>query len=469
MSDDTATLQGTAYRRLAAIMIADVFGYSRLMGEDERATYMQVRRLQQEIIEPAIKDRQGRLIKTQGDGFLAMFDSAVAGVRCGITIQRRMQEDRQAINHTIHFRIGINLGDVIVEPNDVFGDGVNIAARLEQMAEPDSINISGVVYDQVRHKVPANYRSLGKRRAKNIRDPISVYRVSLKPTVTRRYHPFVWAAAGGIALTALGGGWFAWRSSIHAVPSEKSLAVTAPAPLVAMAPPLVTTAPPVVAPAPPVVAPAPPVVVIERPAEHVEVQIKPPDMVAIPGGTFLMGGSEPPEQPVHQVNIAPFWIAKHVTTNAEWRVCLEARGCDYVPRGDDNASVTNVNWHDAIQYVNWLSQRTKQAYRLPSEAEWEYAVRAGSTSRYWWGDTMKAGFAVCKGCGGNTAPPSNPFGLEVGNGVMEWVMDCWSKDYRGAPINGSARMTGDCHERVLRGGAWNADASYMRSASSEPL
>jgi len=321
-----------------------------------------------------------------------------------------------------------------------------------------------VVYDQVRHKVPARYRSLGKRRAKNIRDPISVYRVSLESTVTRRQHPLVWATVGGTVLMAMAGCWyFVWRSPIHAVPSEKSVAVTAP-PLIAAPPPVVATAPPVVA-APPPVAMAPPVVVIEHPAEHVEVQIKPPDMVAIPGGTFLMGGSEPPEQPVHQVNIAPFWIAKHVTTNGEWRVCLEAKACDYTPRGDDNAPVINVTWRDAIQYVNWLSQTTKQSYRLPSEAEWEYAVRAGSTSRYWWGDTMKAGFAVCKGCGGNTAPPSNPCGLEVGNGIMEWVMDCWSKDYRGAPINGSARVTGDCHERVLRGGAWNADASYMRSAS----
>ena len=139
-----------------------------------------------------------------------------------------------------------------------------------------------------------------------------------------------------------------------------------------------------------------------------------------------------------------------------------------------NIRNSNASWTDAKQFVGWLSQATQLPYRLPSEAEWEYAARGGTTTRYWWGNAIKPGVAVCKGCSTAVQPVKigtlspNPFGLyDIGGGLTEWVEDCWSKDYRGAPGDGSARSAPDCHDRVLRGGSWRNDASYVRSASRD--
>ncbi len=203
-----------------------------------------------------------------------------------------------------------------------------------------------------------------------------------------------------------------------------------------------------------------------------------PEMVSIAGGMFRMGSNEDPsEQPIHGVTVGPFLMAKYPVTVRQWRECVKAKACGYVPNGDDDAPVSNVSWADAQQFVGWLSQTTQQHYRLLSEAEWEYAARAGTDTRYWWGNAMKPGLADCKGCGGphdavqpakvGVLPP-NPFGLnDIGGGLAEWVDDCWHKDYRGAPADGSAWLGSDCRERVLRGGSWRNDSSYVRSASRD--
>ena len=137
-------------RRLAAIMMADISGYSRLMGADERGTHLRVQRLFRELIDPTIAEHRGRLVKTRGDGFLSMFDSPVEAVRCAIVIQQSMVGQNLELpqDQRIRFRIGVNLGDVIVEPDDIYGEGVNVAARLEQLAEPGNIYISGGVDQQ---------------------------------------------------------------------------------------------------------------------------------------------------------------------------------------------------------------------------------------------------------------------------------------------------------------------------------
>ena len=203
-----------------------------------------------------------------------------------------------------------------------------------------------------------------------------------------------------------------------------------------------------------------------------------PEMVAIAGGTFRMGSNEDPsEQTVHAVTVGPFQMAKYLVTVRQWRECVRAKACSYVPTAADDAPVNNVSWADAQQFVAWLSQATQQHYRLPSEAEWEYAARAGTDTRYWWGNAMKPGLADCKGCGGPSdavqpakvgALPANPFGLhDIGGGLAEWVADCWHKDYHGAPADGSAWLGADCRERVLRGGSWRNDPSYVRSASRD--
>ena len=134
-------------RRLAAILMGDIAGYSRLMGADQRGTHVRVQRLLRELIDPTIAEHRGRVIRVRGDGFLAMFDSPVEAVRCAIVIQQSMVGRNLELPNAqwIRFRIGVNLGDVIVDHDDVYGEGVNVAARLEQLAEPGNIYISGGV------------------------------------------------------------------------------------------------------------------------------------------------------------------------------------------------------------------------------------------------------------------------------------------------------------------------------------
>jgi formylglycine-generating enzyme required for sulfatase activity len=139
-----------------------------------------------------------------------------------------------------------------------------------------------------------------------------------------------------------------------------------------------------------------------------------------------------------------------------------------VPRGGDDEPLGNVSWNDTQQYLTWLNATTQRPWRLPTEAEWEYAARGGSTTRFWWGDAMKVGMAICKGCGPRLPQiAANPYGLLVNDGVAEWVQDCWVKDYRGAPTNGSARQVPDCQYRVLRGASASNDLSYARPASRD--
>ena len=168
-------------RRLAAILAADVAGYSRLMGADEEGTHERLRAHLRDLIEPKIAEHRGRVVKNTGDGFLAEFASVVDAVRCAAEIQRGMSERNggAAPQERIEFRIGINLGDVIVEEHDIFGDGVNVAARLEALAEPGGICVSRVVRDQVRDKLDFAFEDLGEQQVKNIARPVRAYRIGL--------------------------------------------------------------------------------------------------------------------------------------------------------------------------------------------------------------------------------------------------------------------------------------------------
>ena len=151
-------------RRLAAILAADISGYSRLMQLDEEGTYARVMRQRRELIEPTLAEHHGKLINYAGDGFLAMFDSPVEAVRCAIVIQQSMVGRNTSLprDQWILYRIGVHLGDVIVEPDGVFGDGVNIAARLEGIANPGDVYVSGGVYEQIKNKLVCAYQSLGR-------------------------------------------------------------------------------------------------------------------------------------------------------------------------------------------------------------------------------------------------------------------------------------------------------------------
>src|SRR3954467_5654491 len=170
-------------RRLAAVVAADMVGYSRLMEIDETGTLARLKTHRLELIDPAIAKNRGRIIKTTGDGLLVEFQSVADAVLCAAEVQRRMARRNADVSPArwIQFRIGINLGDVIVEDNDIFGDGVNVAARLQVLAEPGGICISGAVRDQVGDRLDEiAFEDLGEQSVKNIARPIHVFRVRLE-------------------------------------------------------------------------------------------------------------------------------------------------------------------------------------------------------------------------------------------------------------------------------------------------
>jgi len=220
-----------------------------------------------------------------------------------------------------------------------------------------------------------------------------------------------------------------------------------------------------------------------RPGKVEEIQDCPscPVMLALPAGNFTMGASrgDRSEKPAHKVSInKPFAIGKYEVTVAQWNECHTAGACSYKSDFNDpqdNSPIRDISWSDAQEYAKWLSRVTKKPYRLPTEAEWEYAARGGTDTTYWWGNEVGVSQADCKNCGGqwnNKSPaavdafPANPFGLYgTSGGVWEWVADCWHKTYKGAPKDGTAWSGNDCRENVIRGGAWRNDSSYIHSAS----
>jgi len=227
-----------------------------------------------------------------------------------------------------------------------------------------------------------------------------------------------------------------------------------------------------------------------------------PEMIVIPPGTFKMGSVDgvltDNERPQHEVTIGKaFAVGIHVVTFEQWDACVLGGGCDaYWPLSENwgrgNRPVIYVSWHDAHSYVRWLNERVKDApevgtdaapdsaaasksgpYRLLTEAEWEYAARAGTTTTYYWGESRDSGHANCDGCGspwdnqqtspvGSFAP--NPFGLyDMAGNVLQWVEDCYQKTYVGAPTDGRAWKAGPCEARVMRGGSWFNSTYYIRS------
>lgn len=216
-----------------------------------------------------------------------------------------------------------------------------------------------------------------------------------------------------------------------------------------------------------------------------------PEMVVVPSGSFMMGSPETerewavnqdlerelvqPETPQHRVAIPELAVGKYEVTFDEWDACAADGGCKGYRAGDEGwgrgrRPAIAVSWEDAQAYVAWLSEKTGQPYRLLSEAEWEYACRAGTTTRYSWGDDITSehanyGWKVDQTTEVSSYPP-NPWGLHDMHGnVWEWVEDCWNKTYVGAPNDGSAWLNGECDVRIRRGGSWVDPLEHLRSAS----
>jgi adenylate cyclase len=168
-------------RRLAAILAADVFGYSRLMGADEEDTLARLRAHRKEVIDPKVAEHRGRMVKTAGDGLIVEFVSVVDALHCAVHVQRTLAERNRPVSEErrIVFRMGLNVGDIVVDEGDVFGDGVNVAARLEGIADPGHIFVSRTVRDQLRGHPGFAFEDLGEKSLKNISTPVRVYRVAV--------------------------------------------------------------------------------------------------------------------------------------------------------------------------------------------------------------------------------------------------------------------------------------------------
>ena len=187
----------TTTRRLAAILAADVAGYSRLIGADEDGTLERLRALRRELIDPNIAEHRGRLVKTTGDGLLVEFASVVDALRCVGDVQQEMAGRNTGVapDSCIEFRIGINMGDIVVEDGDIFGDGVNVAARLEALAEPGGICVAARVQEDAAGKLNLAFEDIGEQQLKNIARPVHVYRVIAAPSAPTPPSP---ARGGGL-------------------------------------------------------------------------------------------------------------------------------------------------------------------------------------------------------------------------------------------------------------------------------
>lgn len=208
-----------------------------------------------------------------------------------------------------------------------------------------------------------------------------------------------------------------------------------------------------------------------------------PEMVVVPPGRFTMGAApdDPDafegERPQREISIKAFALGKFEVTFDEWDSCHADGGCaedlDDLGLGRGRRPVTGASWNHAMAYVAWLSKKSGKAYRLPSEAEWEYAARAGTATRFSWGNDFRRSLAHCSDClaqpPNRPAPvgtyPPNAFGLHDMHGnVWEWASDCWNPTHEGAPPDGAPRMTGQCTLRVVRGGSWGLDSVRLRSS-----
>jgi formylglycine-generating enzyme required for sulfatase activity len=280
------------------------------------------------------------------------------------------------------------------------------------------------------------------------------------------------------------------------VPPTSPPVVAAPAlpPSPPPPPPPVSSRPPAQSPPPPSAAPAPAQVATTAAASAPSVQpgalLRPgdslrdcpdcPELVVIPSGSSDMGAAATPfDRPVHRVTLAePFAMSRNEITFDDWDKCVAAGGCRFKPddrgwgRGD--RPVINVSWSDAKEYAAWLGQKTGKPYRLPSEAEWEYAARGGTKTPFYWGTQVGARMANCRDCQTGEPVqtlsvgsfPPNPFGLnDMAGNAAEWLEDCWNESYKGAPSDGSAWANGSCSLRALRGGSFDAQSAYLKSAA----
>ncbi len=439
-------------RQLLAIMVADVAGYSRLMAAQERST-VETLKAYRDCFRQHVAQFRGRVIDTTGDSVLAAFTSPTAAVECAVAIQDELAQRNKNLppRQSMEFRIGINLGDIITDGDALYGDGVNVAARLEGLAESGGIMVSGSVFELVRDKVDHLFVYEGRKRVKNISAPVAVYAITPEHeraafVEKKRQRKRTIVTAGSVASVLA----LAWAGYAF-IPRD--------------------------------IAPATDMLSMRIFRDCPDC----PELVEIPPGAYERGSrpSEPghldTEGPVTRITIKrSFAIGRYPVTFGEWDRCVGAGACQHKPNdrgwGRGTGPVFYVSWNDTKDYLSWLNAQTGKTYRLPSEAEWEYAARAGASTAYPWGDTVGHKMANCKGCSEDssdrTAPvgsfPPNRYNLfDMHGNVWQWVADCWNASYAGAPADSSPWLSGECEKAAVRGGAWGLTPQDVRSARRE--
>jgi formylglycine-generating enzyme required for sulfatase activity/class 3 adenylate cyclase len=514
------SLKTSMKRKISVILAADVAGYSSLVSDDEEETLRQLAKCRA-LFADLTNRGGGRIFNTAGDAIFAEFASAVNAVRCAIDIQEQMRARNSTYppNRQMVFRIGITIGDVVERDDDLLGDGVNIAARIQALAPPGGVCISRSTYENVARKILVKFSDLGLRQVKNIPDPVHVYQLDAPPTEKAGRQPSTAvkdkvSSGSRISMLLLGTAVFlaplitgiAYQLAQHSGREEGVSIVRAS---------------------------------VEKSTTKTsssaqdERTLRPkmtfsdcgscPEMVVVPAGEFVMGsnkddieagvavGNEGPQRRVainRHLAVSRFEVTRdqfeafvsasgHKIGDKCWtlegnepeeRAGRSFRNPGYAQTGTHPAVC--VSWGDTKAYVEWLSKTSGKLYRLLSEPEWEYIARAGTTARYHFGndeaDLCKFANGADQSARSARLPASwdylrctdghiytavvgsfkaNDFGVfdALGN-VWEWVEDCYAEDLSTTPADGSARSTGDCRSRAVRGGSWSGTARTLRAA-----
>jgi formylglycine-generating enzyme required for sulfatase activity len=450
--------------RLASIVSIDIVGFSTMSERDQRNAARKVENLRARVERVSIANG-GRLFNTAGDGFMLEFASAGQALGAIQEILDKRGKGEPPI------RVGAHVGDVIVTAtDDLLGHGVNVAARLQELAEPGTALVSSEFRSMARNSPQSAFQSKGQKPLDNIDQRVQTFEIlSKRQKFARTSRRVGWMAAAAAALGVLvyfspqlyGMGMEYWRNrqaSTAQQAAEQQAAAT------------------------PIETPASPVedVPTRVPGYTFSDCSGCPEMTVLAGGLFVMGSpdNEPgrgrDEGPQREVSVAPFAMGKFEVTFSQWDACLAGGGCNgYSPpdggwgRGD--RPVTGVSWEDAQAYISWLNgQAGGLRYRLPSEAEWEYAARAGQAEAYAFGARVTATQATfhvrqTTPVGEHTANAFNLYDMH-GN-ASEWVEDCYAANYDLAPIDGVAVQSDECRRRVYRGGSYNDQAPVLRAAA----
>jgi formylglycine-generating enzyme required for sulfatase activity len=463
--------------KLVSIVAIDVVGFSTMSERDQRNTARKIEALRARLDNVATANG-GRMFNTAGDGFMLEFGSAGSALGAIQDILDKRAKGEPKI------RVGAHVGDVVVTAtSDLLGHGVNIAARLQQLAAPGTALVSSEFRSMARSSPSAAFQAKGRQPLENIEQKVQTFEILSRRQKFSRLSRRVALGALGAAFAAglVYVSPMAWRmyqqyastqqqaqtANVQAPAADSAIHVTPVGEAIATITDTST-------------APAAPAAPGYSPGQAIKDCTSCPDMIVVPGGLFQMGspnaeaGHARDEGPQHEVSISPFAISKYEVTFQQWDACLAGGGCaGFSPAdhgwGRGNHPVLGVSWNDAQHYLDWLNTQTNgHHYRLATEAEWEYAARAGETGAYSFHPFLTTAKATYRAA--STSPvgshDANAFGVfDAYGNVSEWVQDCYAATYTGAPVDGAAVDPAHCARRVYRGGGYADQAAALRAAA----